>query len=76
MSATTEPVKLSESAYNYFIDEAPFHALLQHKTDAGELSAVIAKSMDKQALSLADTAVLLAADDEESCHRFSRPPGS
>ncbi len=69
MSTITEPVKLSESACD-FIDEAQLHGLLQRRAARDELSAVIAKSMAKEALSLAETAVLLAADDEESCQRI------
>ena len=38
MSTTTEPVKLSESAYDFFIDEARLHGLLQRKTAREELS--------------------------------------
>ena len=69
MSTTIEPVKLSQSARD-FIDEAQFQTLLEHRSGREELSAVIAKSMAKEALSLADTAVLLAADDEESCQQI------
>ena len=70
MSTITEPVKLSESACD-FIDEAQLHGLLQRRAaHAEELADVIAKSMAKEALSLAETAVLLAADDEESCQQI------
>jgi 2-iminoacetate synthase len=61
--------KLSESARD-FIDEASFHDLLQRTVTAAELSDVIAKSMAKEALSLSETAVLLAAEDEESCQQI------
>jgi 2-iminoacetate synthase len=69
MSTITEPVKLSESGYD-FIDEAQLRGLLDRRTVREELSDVIAKSMAKEALSLAETAVLLAADDEESCRQI------
>src|SRR5208282_5113414 len=70
MSTTIQDAaKLSESAHD-FIDEAQFHGLLDGKIASKALSAVIAKSMAKEALSLADTAVLLAADDEESCQQI------
>src|SRR5208337_217404 len=69
MSTTTEPVKLSESACD-FIVEAQFRSLLERPASRQELAAVIAKSMAKEALSLAETAVLLAADDDESCQQI------
>jgi 2-iminoacetate synthase len=61
--------QLSESARD-FIDEAKLHALLERKPAAGEVADVIAKSMAKEALTPEETAVLLAADDEESCERM------
>ena len=69
MSATTEAAKLSDSASD-FIDEGLFQSLIERPVSQEELSAVIAKSMAKEALSLAETAVLLTADDEESCQQI------
>ena len=69
MSTIIEKPRLSTSACD-FIDEGQLHGLLRRKPAAGELAEVIAKSMAKEALSLAETAVLLAADDEESCQRI------
>jgi 2-iminoacetate synthase len=65
MSRVADPQKLSTSAQD-FIDEAYLGQLLEHKTDAVEFRDVIAKSMAKEALSLEETAVLLAADDPQS----------
>ena len=56
--------KLSSSAYD-FIDESRLHGLLEREADSGEVRQVIAKSLAKQALSVEETAVLLAADQPE-----------
>ncbi len=49
-----------------FIDETRFHGLLAAgRPDAARVADVIAKSLDKHALSLEETAVLLAADAPE-----------
>lgn len=45
------------------------HALLEQPTDPGRLRDVIAKAMEKQALDLAETAVLLLADQPEAAEQ-------
>jgi 2-iminoacetate synthase len=62
MSFVIDNQKLSHSAHD-FIDEAYLDGLLGRKSAAGEVRDVIAKSMAKQPLALAETAVLLGADD-------------
>ena len=73
MPSTTDNQRLSSSGYD-FIDEPHLHSLMhepgENKPVAGQLDDVIAKSMAKEALSLEETAVLLAADDAESCQRI------
>jgi 2-iminoacetate synthase len=64
MSFVIDRTKLSQSGYD-FIDEELLHGLLNRRTDAVEVREVIAKSMAKQPLSAAETAVLLAADQPE-----------
>jgi len=61
MSLAMDPSRLSESADD-FIDEARLHELVASKAAASEVRDVIAKSMAKTPLSLAETAVLLSAD--------------
>lgn len=61
MSSTIDKLKLSESAAD-FIDEERLHALLTQPADLGRLREVIAKATEKQPLDLAETAVLLTAD--------------
>jgi 2-iminoacetate synthase len=65
MSSTLDTEKLSESGYD-FIDEGYLHGLLAGRAEAAEVDDVIAKSMAKQPLSVAETAVLLRADDPGS----------
>ncbi|MGD8451745.1 MAG: [FeFe] hydrogenase H-cluster radical SAM maturase HydG [Phycisphaerae bacterium] len=56
---------LSEGAVD-FIDEPHLLSLLAGpRPDAGHVREIIAKSLDKQALSIEETAVLLTADDPE-----------
>ena len=69
MSSTTETMKLSSGGYD-FIDEPYLHGLLGRKTSPGQLDDVLAKSMAKVPLGVEETAVLLAADDPESCERI------
>ena len=69
MSSTIDTKRLSESAHD-FIDEPRLDGLLARKTTPQELDDVIAKSMAKQALTLEETAVLLAADDPAGCERI------
>jgi 2-iminoacetate synthase len=61
MSWVADKNKLSESGYD-FIDEPYLNSLLARKSDPGEIRAVIAKSLAKEALSLEETAVLLGAE--------------
>ncbi len=64
------PKRLSTSGYD-FIDEARLHGLLDRRDLARPSCAdVIAKSLAKEPLSLEETAVLLAADDPESCEEI------
>ena len=56
--------KLSESGVD-FVDEALFESLLQQKSDPGRIREIIAKSKDKQALAVEETAALLNADEPE-----------
>jgi 2-iminoacetate synthase len=55
---------LSSSGYD-FINEDSLHVLLDRKPDAAEVRNVIAKSLSKQALSTAETAVLIGAGEPE-----------
>jgi len=64
MSFTTDYTRLSTSASD-FIDEPRLETLLKRQADPGEVREVIAKSMAKQALSVEETSVLLAADGPE-----------
>ncbi len=48
-----------------FIDEGRFAELLRTKADPGRVREIIAKSLDKKALELDETAMLLAADSPE-----------
>ncbi len=59
------PLRLSERAVD-FIDDAALHALLARPPDRGRVREIIAKSLDKTPLSVAETAELLVADDPES----------
>ncbi|MGA2031956.1 MAG: [FeFe] hydrogenase H-cluster radical SAM maturase HydG [Thermoguttaceae bacterium] len=69
MSTTIDKAKLSDSGYD-FIDEERLAGLLDRRVRPGEFRDVIRKSMAKQALSVEETAVLLAADDRESRARI------
>ena len=65
MSALPKMTELSRDAVD-FIDDARLTALLADtKADPARLADVLAKSRAKQALSVAETAVLLAADAPE-----------
>ncbi len=57
--------KLSSSGHD-FIDEAALHGLLQARSSPFAVRDVIAKSLQKEPLSLEETAVLLGAEDPES----------
>lgn len=62
---TMADLSLSAGAVN-FIDDARLSELLASpRPDAGLVREIIAKSLSKQALSVDETAVLLAADDPE-----------
>jgi 2-iminoacetate synthase len=64
MSTVIDQTKLSQSGHD-FIDEERLHGLLDRRTDAAEVRDIISKSMAKQALTLEETAALLAADGPE-----------
>jgi 2-iminoacetate synthase len=53
--------QFSESRVD-FIDEPNFETLLERKTDEGHIREIIAKSKNKEALTLEETAALLNAD--------------
>ena len=48
-----------------FVDESLFEDLLNRKADAGHIREIIAKSKNKEALTLEETAALLNADESE-----------
>ena len=56
--------QLSEHS-NDFVDEARFETLLKGNTDPGRLREIIAKSKNKEALTLDETAALLNAEEPE-----------
>ncbi len=62
MSQVIDCRNLSSSAQD-FIDEPSLHTLLARKAEPAEVRAVIAKSLSKEALSVDETAVLLAAEE-------------
>jgi 2-iminoacetate synthase len=64
MPFVIEKAKLSRSGHD-FIDEDRLQGLLQRRADAGAVREIIAKSLSKQALSVEETAALLAADEPE-----------
>ncbi len=64
MSFVIDRTKLSQSGYDFIKDEH-LHGLLERRVEAAEVRDVIAKSMAKQALTPAETAVLLAAEQPE-----------
>ena len=56
--------QLSENGID-FVDEPLFENLLKRKADAGHIREIIAKSKNKEALTLDETAALLNADEQE-----------
>ena len=64
MSFVIEKARLSRSGRD-FIDDERLHGLLERHADAGAVHDIIAKSLAKQALSVEETAWLLAADEPE-----------
>ena len=62
--ALPEMNQFSESGID-FVDDALFESLLTHKADAGHIREIIAKSKNKEALTLEETAALLSADEPE-----------
>lgn len=64
MSGVLDLNRLSQGGYD-FVDDNRFHELIGRPADPGEVRALIAKSLEKQALSLEETAVLLSADQPE-----------
>jgi 2-iminoacetate synthase len=62
MSLVVNRTKLSRSGYD-FIDEDALHGLLTRKAQPGEVRDIIAKSMSKQPLAVAETAALLTVDE-------------
>jgi 2-iminoacetate synthase len=69
MSTTLDKARLSTSAAD-FIDEPRLLGLLGQPASPGALGDVIAKSMAKEALSVEETAVLLAAEDAASVEQI------
>ena len=63
-SALPDMNQLSENARD-FIDEPLFESLLSSRADAGRIREIIAKSKNKEALTLEETAALLTADGPE-----------
>lgn len=64
MSWVADRTRLSQSGFD-FIDDDYLHSLLNRKTDAAEVRDVIAKSMAKEPLAVEETAVLVAAEEQE-----------
>lgn len=64
MSVAIEKARLSRSGFD-FIDEERLHDLMQRRADFGAVRDIIAKSLAKEALSVEETAELLAADKPE-----------
>ena len=62
--ALSDTNQLSENGID-FIDEPLFEDLLQRKADSGRNREIIAKSKNKEALALEETAALLNADEPE-----------
>ena len=56
--------QLSENGID-FVDESLFEYLLKRKTDSGHIREIIAKSKNKEALTIEETAALLNADKPE-----------
>jgi 2-iminoacetate synthase len=61
--------KLSKN-FKYFIDDSKLHQLMEKKSDPLEVDAVIAKSMEKKALTVEETAVLVAAEQPEQVEKI------
>ncbi|MBN2024662.1 MAG: [FeFe] hydrogenase H-cluster radical SAM maturase HydG [Pirellulales bacterium] len=61
MTSLSDTTKLSASARD-FIDEGFFHGLIAQPFDRGAFREALAKSMAKEALSVEETAALLAAE--------------
>ncbi len=64
MSFAIKDAKLSRSGFD-FIDEDRLNNLLKKRSDAGAVREIIAKSMSKQALSVEETAALLAVEEPD-----------
>ena len=62
--ALADMTKLSESGVD-FVDEAVFEELLKRKSDPGRIREIIAKSKNKEALTVEETAALLNADETD-----------
>jgi len=56
--------QLSESGVD-FVDEPLFESLLNRQADSGHIREIIAKSKNKEALTIEETATLLNADKPE-----------
>ena len=69
MSQVADTPRLSAAGYD-FINEELLHGLLGRTTDDARLSDLIAKSLAKEALSVEETASLLAADAPEQVERI------
>ncbi len=67
MKFTPQTYKLPDIPMQPFIDAAEIDAFLQGpRPSREEVAAVVAKSLNKERLSLQDTAILIKADDDES----------
>jgi 2-iminoacetate synthase len=64
MSFVVDRTRLSRSGYD-FIDEDYLHGLLNRPVQPGEVREIIAKSLSKQPLSVAETAALLSVEKPE-----------
>lgn len=61
---TLPPIELSREARDFINDDA-LHGLLDRPADRNQVREILAKSLSKQALSVAETAVLINASDPD-----------
>ena len=69
MSKPSQQSRLSESAHD-FVDEFRFHSLLNRPFDPGRFRDVLAKSMAKEALTIDETAELIAASEPDQVEQI------
>jgi len=69
MSAFAEMTNLSASGYD-FIDEPLIWSYLNQSFDAGRFREILAKASNKEALTLDETAMLIAADQPEQVEQI------